>query len=158
MLHEETITFSWEIPEFEYTEKTKRWYYIVGGVAVIGIILSIIFANYLFAFLLLVGGFLMITLAGKQPNLEVVEISNHGIHITGVKNPYTNIDGFWILRNKENQYILLFHVMRNINPIVSIQIHPDINPMELREYLLNHLEEEEIKEPMADRIIRKIGF
>lgn len=158
MLHEETITFSWEVPEFEYKEKSKKWYYLVVSVALIGIIISIIFSNYLFAFMLLVAGFVMINLASKQPEMEIVEISNHGIKISGTQNTYDKIDGFWIDRNINGENVLLLHVHRNINPIISVIIHSDVNPMKVRDYLLEYCDEEEIKEPLADQIIRKIGF
>ncbi len=158
MLHNETIAFAWETIEFEFKEKRKDWYWIVGIVAVILIIIAIILQNYLFAFLIGIAAFLMVNLAAKEPLVIPVEISEQGIKVYNDLYKYDSLYGFWITSNKKEEPILLLLSDRRISPIVSLVIHEDIDVMELREYLSKFIEEKEMKESLTDRIIDKIGF
>ena len=158
MLHKESTEFVWESPEFEFKEKTKSWYWIVGIIVVALIILSIIFNDYLFAFLILVGGFLMFSLATKEPLILPVEISQHGIKVHNNMYTYPTITNFWIGKNKNNEALLLFTSHRHISPIISVVIERNINIMQLREYLLEFIKEEEMREPFTDKLIDRIGF
>lgn len=158
MLHKETIAFSWETPEFTFKEKRKDWYWIVGSAALALIILAIVLQNYLFAFLIAIGAFLMISLAAKEPLSLPIEISEHGIKVYKEIYTYDSIFTFWISYDKNDEAILILLTDRKVSPIVSLNIHEEIDVMELREYLLHFLEEQEIKESLTDRIIDKIGF
>ena len=158
MLHKESIEYIWNSPEFEFKEKTKRWYWIVGVVAAVLIILAVIFQNYLFGFLILVGGFLMFSLATKEPLILPIEVSQHGIKIHDDMYSYAEISAFWIGENKNQEPILLFATNRRIAPIISVNIESHINIMQLREYLMEFTEELEIREPLTDKIIDRIGF
>ncbi|MCI5050791.1 MAG: hypothetical protein MRY57_00580 [Candidatus Pacebacteria bacterium] len=158
MLHNETIAFAWSTPEYEFKQKRKDWYWIVGAVAVGLIILAIILQNYLFAFLIAIAAFLMITLAAKEPLSLPIEISEHGIQVYKETYTYDSLFNFWITYDKNNEPILLLLTDRRISPIISLTIDEDIDVMELREYLLNFIDEQEMKESLTDRIIDKIGF
>lgn len=158
MLHRETITYSWNTPEYEFKKKRKDWYWIVGAVAIGLIVLAIILQNYLFAFLVGIGSFLMIHLASKEPLSLPVEISEQGIKIYKEHYGYEDIFYFWITINKKEESQLLFLTAQKISPVISVIIDERIDLMELREYLLNFLKEKEIKESLTDRFIDKIGF
>lgn len=158
MLHNETIAFAWETNEFEFKEKRKDWYWIVGIIGIILIIVAIILNNYLFAFLVGISAFLMISLATKKPLVLPIEISEQGVKIYTDMYAYDSLYGFWIRYDKKQQPILLLLSDRRISPIVSITLHEDINLIELREYLSEFIEEKEMKESLTDRIIDRIGF
>lgn len=158
MLHKESIAFSWVFPEFEYKNKNRKWYYIVGVIALILISIAIVFQNYLFGFLIFIGVFLMFNLATKEPLILEVEISEQGLKINETMHSFSNINAFWIAENTKEQAILLLATNKPIAPVISVVIDEEINILELREYLLDFLEEQEMKEPLSDKIIDKIGF
>lgn len=158
MLHNETISFFWETIEFEFKEKRKDWYWIVGVVALGLIITAIVIENYLFAFLVGMSAFLMINLAAKKPLSLSVEISEQGIKIYNEMYSYETLYSFWITYNKDDTPLLLLLSDRPVSPIISLTIDEDINLLELREYLSQFIEEQEMKESLTDRIITKIGF
>jgi hypothetical protein len=158
MLHNETIAFAWETHEFEFKEKRKDWYWIVGAAAVILIVVAVIMQNYLFAFLIGIGAFLMINLAARQPLAMPVTISEKGIQLHKDMYSYESLFGFWITYNKKDQPILLLMSDQRISPIVSIPVDEEVELLELREYLSTFIEEQEMKESLTDRIIDKIGF
>lgn len=158
MLHKESIEFMWESPEFIFKEKTEQWYWYIGIAGFILIILAIVLKNYLFAFLILIAGFLMFKLSTQEPVDLPIEISQHGININKDVFKYQEISAFWITENQAGKSILLFASKRPIAPIISVTIEPHINLMQLREYLLEYIAEQELREPVSDRIINKIGF
>jgi hypothetical protein len=159
MLHKETIAFSWETPEFEFKEKRKDWYWIVGAATIGLILLAIVLQNYLFAFLIVIGSFLMVTLAAKEPLSLPVEISEQGIKIYKENYNYDVLFGFWILYDKKEQPLLLIMSNGRISPIISLRIDENVvDVMVLREYLLGFIDEQEMKESLTNRIIQKIGF
>lgn len=158
MLHKETVSFAWETIEFEFKEKRKDWYWIVGISALALIVLAIILANYLLAFIIGIGAFLMISLASKEPLTLPVEVSEHGIKVFEEMYTYESIAQFWIQENKDESYSLLLLTQQRVSPIISITIDESIDPLELREYLLEFIQEQEMKASVTDRIIDKIGF
>jgi hypothetical protein len=158
MLHKESIEFTWESPEFEFKEKTKRWYWVVGIVAILLIILAIILKNYLFGFLILLGGFMMFVLSTKEPLILPVEVSQHGVKVHDSMYTYNDIFNFWIGENSKGQPILLLATNKRIAPIISVVIEPHINIMQLREYILRFAEEKEMVEPFTNKLIDRIGF
>ncbi len=158
MLHKESIEFTWDSLEFEYKEKTKKWYWITAIVILLFIVGAILLKNYLFAFLILLGGFLMFVLSTKQPLILPVEVSEHGIKIHDEMYPYTHIESFWIGENRNGDALLLIKTDKKITPLLSITIDPRIDIMQLREYLLYFIDEQYMKEPVTDRLINKIGF
>lgn len=158
MLHKETIMFSWETPEFETKTKRKDWYWIVGIVAVVLIILALILKNYLFAFLIGIGAFLMIHLSTKEPLPMEVQISKRGIKIHENLYTFESMNAFWIKENKKQERVLLILSDQETAPLVSITINEMIDVMELREFLLEFVEEREMTSSLTDRIIDKIGF
>ena len=153
MLHDQTISFTWETDEFTFKEKRRDWYWIVGAVALAFIVVAIIMHNYLFAFLIGIAAFLVIMTASRQPI-----VSDKGIKVYDDMHNYDSIFAFWITYNKKDEPVLLLLTSQRISPIVSIVIGDEIDPMELREYLLKFVEEQEMQASLTDRIIDRIGF
>ena len=158
MLHKESIEFQWNYPEFEFKEKTKMWYLGVAIVSLIFIAIALLMKNYLFAFLILLGGFMMFTIATKEPMVVSAEVSKHGIKIHSEMHPYQDIFAFWIGESITQKPILIIKTKKKITPIIAIPLPPEINIMQLREFLLEFIEEEEIHEPFTDKLIEHIGF
>ena len=158
MLHKETIAFEWEIIEYDFKQKRKDWYWIVGFTAIILIAVGIFLENYLFSFFVLLGGFLMINMASKEPLSIPVQISQHGVKLGNMFLDYETISAFWISENAEGEKMLLLLTENRISPVMSLIIDQNIEPLEMREYLLNFIEETEIRESLTNRIIKKIGF
>lgn len=160
MLHKETIVFAWETPEFERKEKRRDWYWIVGIAGVVLIVIAIILNNYLFAFLIGIGTFLMIQMSNNEPLLLDIQISRRGIKIHEDFYSFETISAFWITENKKKESVLILFIEEKANsPLVSIIIDKySIDPIELRDFLFEFLEEQEMTESLTERIINRIGF
>ncbi len=158
MLHNETIVFSWIVPEFEYKEKKKDWFWLLGIGAVLLIGFGIFTKNYLFCFLVAIGSFLMVKTAHDQPEELTIEISERGIRYHKELFPYEKVFQFWIADSEKGGHILILYVNRRLSPRISFTIDPRIDPVELRNYLKEHVSESEMKEPLTEKVMRKINF
>ena len=177
MAHENTIIASWEVPEYEESIRTNDWYWIVGAIALAGIIFSIFTHNFLFIVIILLGAGLLFVYSVRKPKLFTVQISNDGIKSAHNFYPYADIVGFWITEEvrlnkkptlvplgsvQEDGTLLVYHLLlatKNLyHPFVKTLLPPDMDPFELREFLLQHVEEREITEPFGYKISERLGF
>lgn len=158
MLHNNSIFYRWSVSEFEFKEKNKQWFWIVGLVALSLIVLSVFLENYLLGFLILLGTFLMFTQANKQPLELSIEISEEGIRIKDNMHRYEEISAFWMKETDDEEVKLILLTSEAMTPIESIMVPSDIDPMELREFLLSYIQEEEVRESYTERFMKIIGF
>jgi len=158
MIHTETLAFAWEVLEFEEKTKRKDWYWLVGIVGVVLIVIAILLQNYLFGFLILLAAFMMVVMSNKKPELMSIEVSEQGININGEMHKYEEVFAFWIDRDKNGQPRLLLLSNQRITPLIALKIHEDIDPLDLRDYLIEFIEEQEMQRSVTDRVIDAIGF
>lgn len=157
MVHNITTFLSWEAPEFTYRKKKADWYWALGLIIVAGIILAIIDKNFLLGVLVILAGGLVFFFSQKKPDTISVELSNQGIKMNESFYTYEKIDSFWITGNDEG-WQLMIHIHRIASPLVTLPIPDDINPVALREALLDYLPEQEKIEPWSHRMSDYIGF
>ena len=122
---------SWKALEYEHKEKHPDWFWSLGVIVLAGAVTAIIFGNILFAILLVVGAFTLALYASRKPEHIHVTLSDRGVIINKRLYPYLTLDSFWV---------------------------EDVSPDEVRDFLLNHLPEEEHEEPLAHRIMERLGF
>ena len=158
MLHNNTITYAWQVSEFEYKEKKRNWYWIVGIIALALIVVAVIMNNYLLGFLVLLGAFLMFTQSTQQPLDLDIEISEQGINIHDKMHRFETIQAFWMKETKSEEVMLILLTSQNMTPLESLIIPPEIDPLELREYLLEFIPEEELRQSYTERLMDIIGF
>jgi hypothetical protein len=159
MVHKKTKIIEWSVPEYIQKAKSNDWYWGVGMIGLAGVVLSAVFGNFLLAVLIFIAGLLLFTFSSKAPEIITVEISEQGILIRNKLFPYYNIKSFWIIDRSDHGFSkLVLHVDRFMDPIVSLPIHPEVALEDLREILLTFTTEEEIQEPITDRISDVIGF
>ena len=144
----------WEAHEHVHTEKHPDWFWMVSIVIATIAILSIYFHNYLFAIIILVGGFTAAMHAHIHPRLIQYEINSRGIIIDSSMYQYLTLDSFWI---NEHERTLLIKSKKFFMTLIIIQLD-DMDTEVMREYLLQHLEEEEHTEPVLQKFMEYVGF
>ena len=152
MLHETTILYRWKENEFESNPRTKVWYVWFTIVFAVIIIIALLFKNYLLAVLLFIAGFI-IWFSDSKDHKQFVEISKRGIRIDDEYIPYEKIRSFWITKNEIGKPILILKVERGLHPIETIAIGKSIDLEELRNVLINYIEEKEMEEPSSNKIV-----
>ncbi|TSD03149.1 MAG: Uncharacterized protein Athens071416_210 [Parcubacteria group bacterium Athens0714_16] len=145
---------SWSAQEFEYKEKSIDWFWAVWIVSIGLAVLSIFLDNLLFAIIVVLGAFTLSLQSVKKPRMIEFETNDEGVIIDKKLYLYNTLESFWII-GKEKKAII-----KSKKLVVPFLILPLENTDQryLREYLLGHIKEEEMSEPMAHAIMEKLGF
>ena len=149
-------TLRWQAHEYAYTRKPADWYWKVGIVAFGVAAASYVLDNILFSILTIIGGFTFALFGAKKPDMLDMEISPKGIRIHNKLHPYSELDFFWVSEHSSEPKILIQGVaMLRTHIILPLG---DLDPEDARDELLKYMKEDEIAEPMTQRIIDRTGF
>lgn len=152
----ETKNLTWSAPEYEHKEQNRDWFWALGIVVVAGSITSIIFHNYFFAILLVLGGILMVMFAIKKPDVVNYEINNKGLKIRDRLYPYESIKNFWV-RQEGNPHLFI-ESQRIFMPVIQVPIEPYMAE-DIRQAMLSHgVSEQEMKEHATEKVMDFLGF
>ena len=139
-------------------EKTPDWFWIVGTVAIAGAILSIYFGNFFFGIFILLAAMTAFIQAHHKPKIVAFRITRRGIQMGKMILPYSSLESFCVIDEEINDRIILrsqkFLMPFIVIPFDSTKIDPD----EIRNYLLEYLNEEEMDEPLSQKIMERLGF
>jgi len=148
---------SWRAPEYIKKDKSRDWYLAVGIIAVAGAVAAFILGNLLFGILILIAAFTLCLYAAKSPKLIKIKVGEKGIKIDKIYYPYANLESFWIEEDNYFEPVLIIKSKKMFVPIISVTVR-NIDPEELREYIGEYLEEEEMDEGLSNNILDFFGF
>lgn len=147
---------TWQAPEYYHREKSADWYWAVGIISLSAAATAIILGNALFGLLVIIGTFSLLLYASRKPSIVDIEINENGIKVGKIYYPYRNLESFWVEENHSYPKILLkpkkFFVAHTV---IHIE---DEDPTEIRDFLREHLTEEEQSEPLVHMIMEYLGF
>jgi hypothetical protein len=149
-------TLSWHTIEHWHTEKTSDWYWIVGIITVALALISIIIGNLIFAILIIVASFTLSLFASKRPRVLEAKIDRMGVTFGNTHYPYGNLESFWI-ETKEHHPRIIFKSKKVFMHFIVIFIE-EVQPEDVRHALLEHLPEDEHKEPFLEKLLMYLGF
>ncbi len=149
-------TVEWQTLEYDHTEKHSDWFWLVGLVALLGIIISIVTLNFLFAIVIVIAGFTVMMYGSRPPAVIKVALTRRGVQVKNQLYPYSDISAFAI-RDDEEPYKLILHIDRFFLPHVAIHLE-DIPPEQVRTHLAQFLPEEPFAEHPIELIIERLGF
>jgi hypothetical protein len=147
----------WEFPEFIKYTRSRSWYMTSGLIVVLLFIYSISTANLLFAIIIFFTVVIFLMNQKKNPRLLSCKITEEGLLIDTQLYPWEEIKNFWIIYEPPHIKTLYFDFKPWHLPRLPIPL-TDQDPLELREILLDYLEEdiEREGEPISDNIGRKL--
>lgn len=141
-----------------HEEKSSDWFWMVGTIAIVGAVLAIYFGNALFGIFILIAGLATFIQAQTKPEIVTFRITRRGVQRGSSILPYSTLQSFWVIDEEINDRIILksekFLMPYIVIPYDSTKTDPD----EIREYLLEYLNEEEMDEPVLQRILERFGF
>lgn len=158
MDNEEHI-YRWQAPEYSFREKNVDWYWWF-ALATIGLIaIAIYLQNILFAFVIGIGAFALLLYAIKPPRMLDYEATTRGIRVEKKLYPYQTIDHFWIKDdgNEKAEKVILLQSQKKLMPLMALPLG-NANIDELRHFLLDFMEEQEIHEPFGQKLMEWLGF
>jgi len=153
---------NWSELEYEEKERSVDWFWALGIIIVAGSIASILFGNYFFAMLLIIGGILLGFFAIKKPEIIPYELNEKGFKIKDRLYPYDNLKAFYVQIKIPNTEILkptlFLKTSRALLPILSIPIQEN-SATKIKEIMLaKNIIEEEMHEHPSDKIMENLGF
>lgn len=146
----------WEALEHHHEEKSNDWFWAVGIISLSIAVTAIIFQNVLFGVLILIGAFSIILHSTRHPKTHKITIDQRGVTIDKFHYPYKSLGSFWI-NEQENPPVLLLKSQRFFLPLVVLRLE-GIHPDDVREYLKETLYEDEMHEPLLQKVAEYFGF
>ncbi len=154
---ENSEIISWEVPEYEKHERSKRWYLVFALVAIGLLIYAALTANFLFAIIVIIAGFVLILNDARNPQGVIISITSDGVIIGRKFYDYDELQSFAIVY-KPNVGIkqLYFEFKSRTKHRLSLPLI-DVNPLFIRENLLKYLfEDAERTDPPVSETLGKI--
>jgi len=146
----------WKAYEHTHSDKDSDWFWALGIIAVSSALVAILFKNFLFALLILVGSFTLALLSARAPRELTFALTSRGVLIDKSLFPYQMLISFWIRDRDGDNPTLIIDAKRFMTPHIIAPLEAaDVEA--IHEYLLDYLPEEELEEPFAQRILEKFG-
>ena len=149
----------WQALEHHHhQEKTPDWFWIVGTIAIAGAILATYFGNVLFSIIILIATLTSFVQSHTKPKIQTYRITRRGVQAGSSIFPYSTLESFWVIDEEINDRIILksqkFLMPFIVIPYDSMKTDPD----DIRNYLLEYIDEEEMDEPVTQKIMERLGF
>lgn len=153
---EREIILGWDSPQHHFDKKTNDWYWILGVIVVGASVLAFYFGNFLFGVFIIIAGLTIGMLSYRETKIISVKITNKGITFGRSLYPWTSYKSFWIEDEHVNGPRILLHPISSIQPIVTIPINEEVDLNDVRDILLEFLEEEFLIESIFHKWFDKI--
>ena len=154
-----TILLEWEGREYDHTPKSADWYWALGIIAAAAAIASVLFSNYLLAFLIIAAAAAIALHAAKQPPLHRFRLVEQGLFIGDVLHPFEGMVSFSVLEDINNELPPLLSIKNEtwLSPHLVVPLE-SVDADEVYEYFLQHVDESEHTHTFADLVAAWLGF
>lgn len=159
---------SWSVPEYQHYHRSKQWY--LGAAIAAAVLLFFSFFSvrlfppfffyepkYLFIIVIVLVALVIIMTDGREPDYVGFGITDDGIVIGRRFFDYDEIRNFSIIyKPQQGVRRLYFEFHSPLKPRLSIPL-TDVNPLKIRDFLLNYLEEDLTREtePLSEQFSRR---
>jgi multisubunit Na+/H+ antiporter MnhC subunit len=149
----------WQAFDHIRERKSSDWFWFVGIMAVAVAVLAIFFNNVLLAILVLIGTFVIFLAANNPPKIIGYEINRRGVQVGDILYTYATIESFCVIdEDGWDRDRLILKSKKTFMPLIVIPLGSEVQPDQIRDYLLEYLNEEELFEPTLQRILSRLGF
>lgn len=146
--------YEWYGTEYASQEKSADWFWALGIVSLAAILACILFNNFLLALVILAGSGALAAQAARRSREHHFSITEQGVTIDNALYPYESMVDFSILEYLDETLPPALSIKTNhiLAPHLLIPINgPD--PVEVYEYVLNHVPEGEHKHSFMDHLM-----
>lgn len=149
--------YQWYGKEYVFEEKGADWYWALGIIALAAMVACILFNNILLALVVLAAASTLALVAAKHPRTHHFMIFDTGIGIDNSLYLYQDMVDFSVLEYLDETLppALSIKTNRILAPHILIPI-VDQDPMEIYEYISNHLPEGMHENSLLDHLISKL--
>jgi hypothetical protein len=147
------ILLHWQGPEYEHYPKENRWYLIAALILSLIIIYALITNSPIMAITFILIGIVGYIQLEKFPRVLDFKVTIDGLMAGKELYEFDNIKSFWIFYEPPHTKILSLHTNALLTPFIHIPVH-QIDPVKLREILIEFIPEEKQKHTLIDTIER----
>lgn len=151
----ETI-LEWHSPEHHFDRKSNDWYWILGVIALGAAVLAFYFGNFLFGIFIIIAGVTIGMLSYKETRVVPIKITSKGIVLGKYLYPWMSYKSFWIEDEHTHGFRILMHPVSSFLPLVVIPVNEEVDLNEVRDILLEFLEEEFLSESFVHKWFDKL--
>jgi len=144
----------WDGPEYEFAEKSSEWFWILGTIAVLMMIISVIVGDIMLALIILLASFILGTHAIRPPRTITYGLTKQGIKHGETTFRWDSIRSFWV--NPE-RHSLVIESGRLVKPHIYIPLG-EAGAEQVRQLLLPILKEQEYHGSFGDFVTEFFGF
>lgn len=148
----------WHSPEHKLYEHGPDWFWVVSIVAFGGAVLAAWFDNVIFSGLILLAAGVSILKARMPRGFVYCELSRAGVRVDDVRYPWSELVSFWVIDTDDHDRLIL-RGRRSLSPLIVIPYEShDVPAEDIRNYLLEYLNEEHMEEPALVKVMERLGF
>ena len=154
-----TKKLTWQAYDHIRTEKGSDWYWTVGIISGALSILSIFFGNFILAITIILGTVIIFASINTPPKIVRYEINQKGVVTGEILYTYSTLESFYVIdEDGFDRDRLLLKSRKTLMPLIVIPLGSEVTPEQIRDYLIEYLNEEELKEPVIHLILSQFGF
>lgn len=147
---------AWIVHTHEHKDRTADWYWTLGLAAVVGIVASIFFGNYLLALIIALAAVSIGMLVARGPRTHWVRVDSRGVSMDGTLYPYRSIQSFWVEQDAGPR--LFITTTGFLRPQLVIPLEDDTRASNVRTYLKKFSTEEEQTAHIGEHIAEVFGL
>ncbi|MFA6278761.1 MAG: hypothetical protein WCS97_01970 [Candidatus Paceibacterota bacterium] len=154
-----TALVEWEGREYDHVPKSADWYWVLGIIAAAIAIATILFGNYLLAFLVIVAAATIALHAAKQPPLHRFRLVEQGLFIGDDLHSFDHMISFSILEDIEGELPPLLSIKNEtwFSPHLVIPLE-GVDAESVYLHFIQHVEESEHTHSFIDLVAAWLGF
>ncbi len=150
-------SLKWQATEYHHYKRSTDWFWAVGIITICIAVLAFIFNNALFGILILLSAGILVFYALRTPEDVEYEINKRGIMVGKELHPYMTLEAFWIETRSNIEPKIILKSKKSFLPYIIIPVHNE-SADEVADVLRNFLEEKELSEPTAHKVMEYLGF
>jgi len=135
-----SVHIQWEFPEFVIMPRSRAWNIVAFIILALLVVYAVYTANFLFAMILALCTFILVYQFFQKPRPIPVVIAEDGVIIDKKFYPYKILKDFYIIYEPPFSKYLYLEFKNQLRNKLPVPLE-DINPLQVREALLNYLDE-----------------
>jgi len=148
---------SWQAYEHKKKEKSVDWYWAVIIIALSIAAIAFIINDGFFAILIILGTVTLLFFSTREPRLFDISLDPRGLIVGKDMYPFATLQEFWVDITDMDEQKILFKSKKTIMPLIVVPLE-EYHHLDVRDFLLQYLEEKEMHEPLSQKIMEKLGF
>lgn len=152
-----TVLLEWNALEYQQKKKKPDWFWALGVIAVAGSAAAFIYGNFLFGIFIILAAVAMMFFGNATPKRIRYALTALGVIADGRLYPYERLLSFW-MEEVEGEKRLLLKSDRTFLPILVLPFEEDDTGDDILDILSEILDQEELHQSFAHKIMDRLGF